>query len=338
MPTKNTESLVSNQMMKYLKYGGLAFVLLLALSIFGCATTTRIDVGHIGVKVKLAGSERGVQDMSIKTGWVFYNPLTEQVIEFPVSVQNIILSASPHEGNAASDKPGEHGVDESITFSSVEGVNANADVGFSFHIDPSQAPKLYARFRQNDMRELAYGYMRNVIREAFSEVASKMPIQDIYGAGKTKMLADVHEKCKIVLGNDGIIIDQLTVNGALRLPQNVADAINNAMAATQNAIQSENKVRQVKAEADQTITKSQGDAEAARQKAQGEADALTINTKSQANARLVQAESQAKSNQILNSSLTPQVIQYKALDSWNGVLPTTLMGNNSSVPVINMRQ
>lgn len=322
---------------KYTKFIIAAFVVFIILPIVGCATTTRIDVGHIGVKVKLAGSDRGVQDMSIKTGWVIFNPLTEQVIEFPVSVQNIILSASPHEGSAPTDKAGEHAIDESITFSSIEGVNANADVGFSFHIDPTQAPKLYARFRQNDMRELAYGYMRNVIREAFSDVASKMPIQDIYGAGKTKMLADVHERCKNVLGTDGIVIDQLTINGALRLPQNVADAINNAMAATQNAIQSENKVRQVKAEAEQVITKAHGDAEAAREKSRGEADALTINTKAQADALLVQTTSQAKANQMINSSLTPQVIQYKTLSTWNGVLPTTLMGNNSAVPTINMR-
>lgn len=298
---------------------GLAAVI--GVSVFGCTTTTRIDVGHIGVKVKLAGSDRGVQDMQLKTGWVFYNPLAEQVIEFPVSVQNIILSASPNEGNNAADKGQGHGVDESITFSSIEGVNANADVGFSFHIDPQQAPHLYARFRQNDMRELAYGYMRNVLRESFSEVASGMPIQEIYGSGKSKMIAAVTVKCGANLGRDGIIIDQLTINGALRLPQNVADSINNAMAATQNAIQSENKVRQVKAEADQTVTTATGAAEAARQKATGEADALVIKTKAEAETRLVAAKSQAEANRILASSLTPQIIQYKYVDTWDGKLP-----------------
>ena len=265
---------------------------------------------------------------------MFYNPLSEQVIEFPVSVQNIVLSASRHEGGSDKDKGQDHAVDESITFSSIEGVNANADVGFSFHIDPQQAPHLYARFRQNDMRELAYGYMRNVLREAFSEVASKMPIQEIYGAGKSKMITDVTTKCGANLGRDGIIIDQLTINGALRLPQNVADSINNAMAATQNAIQSENKVRQVKAEADQTVTTATGAAEAARQKATGEADALVIKTKAEAETRLVQAKSQAEANRILNSSLTPQVIQFKYAESWDGKLPTYSGGGIT--PMVNI--
>jgi regulator of protease activity HflC (stomatin/prohibitin superfamily) len=321
------------QNLKFVKYAAAVLVAFIGVSIVGCSTVTRIDVGHIGVKVKLAGSDRGVQDMQVKTGWVVYNPLTEQVIEFPVSVQNIILSASRHEGNSDKDKT-DHGVDESITFSSIEGVNANADVGFSFHIDPPQAPHLYARFRQNDMRELAYGYMRNVLRESFSEVASKMPIQEIYGAGKSKMIAEVTTNCGANLGKDGIIIDQLTINGALRLPQNVADSINNAMAATQNAIQSENKVRQVKAEADQTVTTATGAAEAARQKAKGEADALIIKTNAEAETRLVQAKSQAEANKIINATLTPQLIQYKYADSWDGKLPVYAGGG--AIPMFNM--
>lgn len=318
-----------DKLIKSLIIGG---VLLIISIVFCACTMTRVNAGYVGVKVKLAGSERGVQDMQLKTGWVWYNPLTEQVIEFPVSVQNIILSANKHEGNESKDKEHERNIDESITFSSIEGVNANADVGFSFHIDPTQAPKLYARFRQNDMRELAYGYMRNVLREAFNEVASKMPIQEIYGAKKSLMLEEVTKKCQAKLGSDGVIIDQLTINGALRLPQNVADAINNAMAATQQAIQSENKVRQIKAEADQAVAQATGVAEATRQKAQGEADALIIKTESEAKARLVSSQSQAKANQVLSQSLTPQVLQFKALDTWDGKLPTYHGGG--AVPMI----
>lgn len=314
----------------------LGTVVFLVVIIFCSCTMTRIDTGHVGVKVKLAGSDRGVQDMQLKTGWVWYNPLTEQVIEFPVSVQNIILTKDPHEGNDEKDGKGSHGIDESLTFSSVEGVNVNADIGFSFHIDPSQAPKLYSRFRQNDMRALAYGYMRNVLRESFNEVASKMPIQDIYGAGKSKMLADVTTRCSEVLGRDGIVIDQLTINGALRLPPNVADAINNAMAATQNAIQSENKVRQVKAEAEQNIAAANGAAEAARKKAQGEADAVLIKAEADAKAKLMYSEAEAKSNRTINGSLTPQVLQYKALDTWNGKLPE-YVGTSGPMPMLNVR-
>ena len=187
----------------------------------------------------------------------------------------------------------------------------NADVGLSFHIEPTLAPKLYARFRQNDMMALADGYVRNTVREAFNDVTSKMAVQEIYGPGKSKMLAEVTRECRDVLSKDGFVIDQLTINGALRLPQNVADAINRAMEATQNAIQSENKVRQVRAEAEQAITQAHGQAEATRQKAQGEADSI-----------LIRARSEAKANEIIRLSTSPAVLQYRALEHWDGKLPT----------------
>jgi regulator of protease activity HflC (stomatin/prohibitin superfamily) len=267
----------------------------------GCNATLRVDAGHVGIRVKLAGSERGVQDMPVVTGWVFFNPLTEQIVLFPTSVQNVVWTQSTHEG-----KP----FDESITFSSNEGVNISADVGLSFHIEPSLAPRLYNRFRLNDPIALADGYIRNTVREAFNDVASHLPVQDIYGGGKSKMLQDATERCRDVLGKDGIVIDQLTINGALRLPQNVVDAINRAMEATQNAIQSRNRVAQVEAEAQQAITQAHGQAEAARQKAGGDADAL-----------LIRARAEAQANEIIRLSMTAAVLQYRAIEHWDGKLP-----------------
>ena len=289
------------QAMRSVKRLALMAGVALLVTIIGCSTLSRVDAGHVGIRVRLAGSERGVQDMPVVMGWVVYNPISEQIIVFPTSVQNVVWTASPHEG-----KP----IDESITFSSTEGVNINADIGLSFHIDPLMAPKLYGRFRQNNMLILADGYMRNAVREAFSDVTSKMPVQDIYGPGKSKMLGDVTQKCRDILGKDGIVIDQLTINGTLRLPQNVADAINRAMEATQNAIQSENRVRQVRAEADQAITQAHGAAEATREKAQGEADAL-----------LIRARAEAKANETIRLSVSPTVLQYRALEHWDGKLP-----------------
>ena len=276
------------------------------------ATLMRIDAGHVGIKVKLAGSARGVQDIPVVTGWVIYNPLTEQIVSFPISVQNVVWTASANEGRT---------VDESITFSSQEGVNVNSDIGLSFHIDSAKAPHLYLRFRQPDVLILADGYVRNAVREAFNDIASRMAVQEIYGAGKGKLVADVSARLREVLGADGFIIDQLTINGALRLPENVAQAINRAMEATQNAIQAENRVRQVRAEAEQNVAQAHGGAEAARQRAEGEADAV-----------LIRARADAKSNEIIRLSTTGVVLQYRAIERWDGKLP--MMNNGDKLPLL----
>ena len=279
-------------------FGGL---LLIGVIILSAYTLTRIDAGHVGIRVKLAGSARGVQDIPVVTGWVFYNPLIEQIEQFPISVQNLVWTQAHGEGR---------GRDESITFSSQEGVNINADIGLSFHIEPSLAPHLYLRFRQPNLLLLADGYVRNAVREAFNDVASRMVVQDIYGAGKGKLVSDVTSRLNGVLGKDGFLIDQLTINGALRLPENVASAINRAMEATQNAIQAENRVRQVRAEADQAIAQAHGAAEASRQRAEGEADAV-----------LIRARADARANEIIRLSTSGAVLQYRAIERWDGKLP-----------------
>jgi regulator of protease activity HflC (stomatin/prohibitin superfamily) len=290
----------------------IGLALLVAFVIISLTTITRIDPAHVGIRVKLAGSNRGVQDMPVVTGWVFFNPLTEQIIEFPTSIQNVVWAQSAHEGAAH---------DESITFSSSEGVNVNADIGLSFSIEPTKVPHLYLRFRKTDLMELANGYVRNSMREAFSDVASRMPVQEIYGAGKHKLVVDVTRKLSDVLGPDGFVIAQLTINGALRLPENVAQAINRAMEATQNAIQAENRVRQVRAEAEQNIAQSHGQAEAARQRAQGEADAV-----------LIRAHADAKANEIIRLSASGTVLQWRAIERWDGKLP--MMQSGDKLPLL----
>ena len=258
----------------------LAIALIVGAIFLFSSCVVRVDAGHVGIRVKLARQLAGRRRRSsLVTGWVFYNPLTEQLVMFPTSVQNIVWT----KGRARGQPPRRvHHL-----FSSAEGANINADVGLSFHIEPTMAPRLYLRFRKNDLAELANGYVRNAVREAFNVVASKVPVQEIYGAGKGQIVADVVKRLQDQLGKDGFILDQLTINGALRLPESVATAINRALEQKQQAIQAQNRVAQVEAEARQAVAQAEGQANAARERARGEADARLITAKAEARANLL---------------------------------------------------
>ena len=67
---------------RLLSSAALAFALLCVVSLTGC---TRIGPGHVGIKVDMAGSDRGVLNTPASTGWVFYNPMGTTVIEYPTS-------------------------------------------------------------------------------------------------------------------------------------------------------------------------------------------------------------------------------------------------------------
>jgi len=93
---------------------------------------TRINAGYVGVEVNLAGSQRGAQDIPVRTGWVFYSPLKTQVIEFPTFVQTVKWTADINEG---------HPVNEELIFNSREGQEVRTDVSLSYAIDPARVPE-----------------------------------------------------------------------------------------------------------------------------------------------------------------------------------------------------
>jgi hypothetical protein len=55
---------------------------------------TRIQPGYVGIKVNLAGDNRGVDEIPLQNGWVFFNIFTQKVYEYPTFVQTAVWTAS----------------------------------------------------------------------------------------------------------------------------------------------------------------------------------------------------------------------------------------------------
>ncbi len=268
----------------------------------------RIDVGNVGIKINTLGDVRGVEHSPTVSGWVWYNPFSQSVIEFSTVVQTMVWDRVDGE------------VDESINFGSAEGLNVNADVSVSFRVDPSKAPRLYAKYRQADLDVFAHGFLRNQVKDAINEEASRMPVSAIYGEGKSVLLRKAHQFLDKKLNPDGILIDQLTFNSHLRLPANVQQAIDQSIAQTQEAQRAQYRVKQVEAEAAQNIAKANGEAQATRARSEAEAAAI-----------LSKAEAQAKGNQLIRESLTGSLIEYEKIKRWDGKLPVVGSGPSTIV-------
>ncbi len=227
-------------------------VVILAFTLVGCGCS-RIDPGYVGVKVNLYGSDKGVSDMPLVTGMVWYNPITTKVFEYPTFVQTAIWTSSKHEGRP---------IDESLTFNSKEGLVINCDVSLSFQIEGTKVPAFYVKFRSDDLNIFTHGFLRNVARDAFNEVGAKMAIEDIYGEKKENLIREVKERINKETSPYGVTLQQFGFIGAPRLPKQVVDALNAKIEATQTAIKVENEVRQAKAEAQKAIAKAEGEAKA----------------------------------------------------------------------------
>lgn len=288
--------------MKFMKiFGTVSFVtLVLLLVVYGFRV---IEPGNAGIVVNLYGHNKGVQDYTLKTGAVWYNRFTERVYEFPTFMQNAVWTKDINEGSPTN---------EEITFNSSEGAVIKADVALSYQINPEKIPSIFTELRQ-DAKYITHVYMRSKTRDAINRIAGAYTATQIYGEGKSEILLKVKQELDRELKDKGFIIDMIAFVGELRVEDSVKQSINATITATQRAIEAQNKVVQSKAEADQKIEDARGEAESIMKVAKAKAEA----------------------NRMLTESLSPNLLQYEALQRWDGILPKI---TSQAIPFINITE
>lgn len=255
-----------------------------------------VPAGNVGVKVYLLGGSKGVDTEVLSPGryWIGWN---ESLYLFPTFTQNYVWTAGNDEGSPN---------DESFSFQTVEGLSVNADIGISYSIVADKVPLVFQKYRRG-VDEITDTYLRNMVRDSLVKRSSNLPMESVYGKGKTTLISEVEDEVRKQVSSFGISIEKIYWIGDLRLPESVVQALNAKIAATQKAQQRENEVAQAKAEADKRIEEARGEAESLKLK---------------------------------RSQITPELIklkelevQEKAIDKWDGVLPK-LTGN--SIPMISL--
>lgn len=273
----------------------------ISLTFISCANT-KVTPGYVGIKVSTTGSQKDAKDYPIQRGRVWYNPFTTDVYKFPTFTQNRTWTKSPHEGK---------GIDESITFNSIEGAPLNVDVALAYSFVAEKVPHIFVEFRQ-DAESITEGYMRNKVRAAFGAVASTEKISDIYGAGKQNFLARVKDRLNTDLGPKGFQFDMVDFIGQPRLPENVLAAINQSLEATQNAQTAENQLRITQAEAAKAIAAAEGSAKA----------------------QVIEAEGDARANAVRQASLTGGILRSRAIEKWDGHFPQVMGQSNNMLQLV----
>src|SRR5271154_5288566 len=292
--------------MKMILIGAAALFVVILLASF-LLRVTRIEAGHVGVEINLAGQQRGASEIPIRTGWVVYSPVTTQIIEFPTYVQTVKWTRDTSEG---------HPINEEMGFNSKEGMEIFVDVSLSYAIDPQKAPDFYVKYRVDDLDRFTHGILRDIVRNSLNEVASTYVVEDIYGERKAEFLSRVQAMIQQKVAPVGVGVQQFGFIGAPRVPAVIAAAITAKAQAIQQAERARNELATTQAEAAKKIAEAEGDAKSLVTRAQGEADA----------------------NRIRQNSLTPQLLELRRIennremiDKWNGQLPTVQSGSGGAL-------
>jgi regulator of protease activity HflC (stomatin/prohibitin superfamily) len=252
----------------------------------------------------MSGTKRGVQDYTTTTGWVFYNPLSTQVVEYPTYMQTYVWTKSNAEG------------DESFTFTTSNDMSVNVDVNLSYQLDPEKIPAFYVKFRNDDITKFTFGYLHNVTRDCFANTGGNYSVESLMG-NSAPFVKEVRTCVEGSLKSIGVQIENFGIIGSPRPPQQIIESINAKVQAQQIALQKQTEVQQAQADAQKQIAEAQGNAKAHIARAEGDAAS-----------RLKMAQAEAESNRALSSSLTPQLLEWRrlqiqadAVGKWNGERP-----------------
>jgi regulator of protease activity HflC (stomatin/prohibitin superfamily) len=276
----------------------LAFVSMVFLT-QGCSYS-RVEPGHVGIRVHLYGGAKGVDFDALGVGAYWYNPVSTTIYKFPTYVQTAVWTADPTEG---------HATNEELTFNTREGMVVRADISLSYHLDPTKVPAFFDKFRTDDLNTFTHGFLRNIARDAFNDLGPHYTVEEVYGEKKEELRRSVIARIQGEVSTYGVILEQFGYIGALRLPSNVEQALNNKIQATQEAMRIQNEIAQAEASAKKAIAVANGSAEA----------------------RVKMAEAEAKANRIVSESLTPALVQYEAVKKWNGARPMVETSGSSNL-------
>ena len=238
-------------------------IVLVAVSALSLAACSRVEPGHVGIKVDQYGSGAGVSAESLPVGTYYSGPGTT-IYEYPVFTNTYTWTRSTEEGDATN---------QEFSFSDKNGMTVTADVSVSYHVDNLKAPILFQKYR-TDMDGIVAGPMRVAIRDAINQEAASMTVEEIYGSRKAELIAKSQARVQKFFAPFGLNIEQLYWASPVRVPDSVMKQINQKIANEQQALAAQANVATAEADARARIAEAEGRAKAL----QVEANAISTNS------------------------------------------------------------
>lgn len=208
---------------------------ILAISFISC---TRIDAGHEGIKVNLYGDKKGVDEVSLVTGWVVFNPITTKVYEYPTFVQTVDYPA--------------------FTVNAKGGLAFTMDPTVSIKIIDGKTPDIFKKYRLN-LEDIVNTTLYTVVVNACRIQVNKFTPDEIT-SNRDSVEAAIENQLRIELKTENFYLERLTTG--LTYPNSIQEAIAAKDKATQDALRVERELEIVKAEAEKKIVAARAEKEA----------------------------------------------------------------------------
>ena len=233
---------------KFIKVLLFTFIVMISMMFTSCGYE-RIDAGYEGIKVNLYGDDKGVDDITLVTGAVWYNPITTAVYEYPTFVQTV--DYAPFSINAK------------------DGSSFTVDPTISLKIVDGKSAEVFKKYRKEDITEVINTTLYNYVRNAFRIQLNNYTTDELVSK-REEFEKAIEERLSTELLAENFKLERMT--SGLQYPQTLVNAIDAKNAAVQEAQKAQNEVLKIKAEAEKKIAAANGEAKALKIKGDAEAE------------------------------------------------------------------
>lgn len=189
--------------------------------------------------------------------------------------------------------------DDSLDLPSMEGQHIKLDISITYNTTPDRAAEVYKSFSGADIGDIETTFIRRTTITVAQTAAGSMALTELISTKRDELQRTIFTRLSEELLKRGFTLDNVNL-GASHLPASVEQQMQAKMAAQQEAQRAEYELQK-----------------------QG-----TL-----AKARVAEAEGISKANQIMQTSLTPAILENKRIEKWDGKLPTVTGG---AVPFLNV--
>lgn len=197
----------------------------------------------------------------------------------------------------------------------------SAKIAVNYHVLPDAVPKLYS--------EVGFNYQERVIQPAVQEAVkastAKFTAEELI-KDRLMVKKEIDDLLTIRLVAKDIVLETTSITNFDFSPE-FNKAIEEKQTAVQIALKAENDLITIKVEKQQRITRAEAEAQSIKVVADANAYQVSVQGKAQAEAKLAVAQAEAEALRLQKEQLTPELVQLRMVQAWDGKLPQYQLGS-----------
>ena len=280
--------------------GGLAILALIACLLLLKTVWRTIRPGYVGIVFDKASHR--VTTRALEPGWAFINPVSQDIQEYPITIQTYSMVQKTSEGQTEGD--------DSIKVQSGEGQQLNLDVVIQYQVKRDEANLLYQDWGGAAIETVEDRVVRQYTRSQVPVIVAQHGWEEIAASKRGQIAQEISQELSQEFQKRHLELVSFGIR-EVHLPKALQTALDSKIQAQQAAEQQTYALKQAQIKAQQVKVEAEGEASAIK----------------------VRAKAQAEANQQLARSVTPDLIRYQQSQKWDGKLP--VFTGNGVIPMIN---